>query len=49
MIRLMFETGRRAGEVVALEVADVALMQGTATVRPGKGDKGRAVPYRPDA
>ncbi|CAM3594190.1 tyrosine-type recombinase/integrase [Nocardioides zeicaulis] len=49
MIRLMFETGMRAGEVVALELVDVDLASGTATVRRGKGGKGRTVPFGPDA
>lgn len=49
MIRLMFETGMRAGEVVALEVGDVDLSEGVAIVRRGKGGKGRAVPFGPDA
>ena len=39
----------RAGEVVALELDDVDLAQGTATVRRGKGGKGRVVPFGPDA
>jgi len=49
LIRLMFETGMRAGEVVALEVADVDLTAGTAKVRRGKGGKGRVTPFGPDA
>lgn len=49
MIRLMFETGMRAGEVVALEFGDLDLPTGTATVRRGKGGKGRTVPFGPDA
>lgn len=49
IIRLMLETGMRAGEVVALEVADVDLAAGVATVRRGKGGKGRVVPFGPDA
>lgn len=49
MIRLMFETGMRAGEVVALELDDIDLATGTATVRRGKGGKGRTVPFGPDA
>jgi integrase/recombinase XerD len=49
LIRLMFETGTRAGEVVALQVADLDLSAGTATVRRGKGGKGRVVPFGPDA
>lgn len=49
MIRLMFETGMRAGECVALEMTDVDLAQQIATVRRGKGGKGRTVPFGPDA
>lgn len=49
LVRLMFETGMRAGEAVALEVADVDLAQGVAVVRRGKGGKGRTVPFGPDA
>jgi integrase len=49
MLRLMIETGMRAGEVVALEVDDVDLSNGIATVRRGKGGKGRTAPFGPDA
>lgn len=47
MIRLMLETGARAGEVVALEVADINLADGVAIVRRGKGGKGRPTPFGP--
>lgn len=47
ILRLMLETGMRAGEVVALELADVDLAHGLATVRRGKGGKGRVVPFGP--
>jgi site-specific recombinase XerD len=47
IVRLMIETGARAGEVVALGVADVDLAAGTATVRRGKGGRGRVVPFGP--
>lgn len=47
LLRLMVETGARAGEVVALAVADVDLSTGTALVRRGKGGKGRPVPFGP--
>jgi site-specific recombinase XerD len=47
ILRLMLETGTRAGEVVALELADVDLAGGLATVRRGKGGKGRVVPFGP--
>lgn len=49
MIRIMFETGARAGEVVALQVADVDLAAGGAIIRRGKGGKGRSVTFSPDA
>ena len=49
IVRLMLETGARAGEVVALAVVDVDLSAGTATVRRGKGGKGRVVPFGPQA
>lgn len=49
ILRLMIETGMRAGEVVSLEVADVDLQAGTAIVRRGKGGKGRSAPFGPDA
>jgi site-specific recombinase XerD len=47
LLRFMLETGARAGEVVALGVADVDLAQGVAIVRRGKGGKGRSVPFGP--
>jgi site-specific recombinase XerD len=47
ILRFMLETGTRAGEVVALEVADLDLIAGTAIVRRGKGGKGRSVPFGP--
>jgi site-specific recombinase XerC len=46
-MRLMVETGARAGEVLLLEVPDVDLGTGTAIVRRGKGGNGRSVPFRP--
>lgn len=49
IIRLMFETGIRAGEIVALELDDIDLAGGLATVRRGKGGKGRVAPFGPDA
>ena len=45
IVRLLAETGIRAGEVVALTVADVDLTRGLAVVRRGKGGKGRIVPF----
>jgi integrase/recombinase XerD len=47
ILRLMVETGARAGEVAALSVSDVDLIAGTAVVRRGKGGKGRVVPIGP--
>ena len=47
IVRLMAETGLRAGEVIGMQVADVDLQQGRATVRRGKGGKGRVVPFGP--
>ncbi|HEV8425712.1 MAG TPA: tyrosine-type recombinase/integrase [Actinomycetes bacterium] len=47
LVRLMLETGLRAGEAVALTVDDVDLRAGTALVRRGKGGKGRLVPFGP--
>jgi site-specific recombinase XerD len=47
LIRFMFETGTRAGEVVALQLDDVDLAAGAAIVRRGKGGKGRSVPFGP--
>jgi integrase/recombinase XerD len=46
ILTLMFTTGARAGEVVALQVADVNLrgVPPTAIIRRGKGGKGRVVP-----
>jgi integrase/recombinase XerD len=45
IIRFMVETGARAGEVLALTVADVDLAAGTAVIRRGKGGKARRVPF----
>ncbi|MDT5402486.1 MAG: hypothetical protein QOK33_5717, partial [Mycobacterium sp.] len=47
VVRLMMETGLRAGEAIALDVADVDLARGLATVWRGKGGKGRVVPFGP--
>lgn len=47
ILRFMLETGARAGEVVALGLTDVDLIEGTAIVRRGKGGKGRVVPFGP--
>ena len=47
LIRLMVETGTRAGEAAALALTDVDLREGVAVVRRGKGGKGRSVPFGP--
>lgn len=46
-LRLLLETGLRASELLALDVADVDLQQGVVTVRRGKGGKGRRVGVGP--
>lgn len=48
ILRFMFETGARAGEVVALELDDIDPAAGSAVIRRGKGGKGRSVPFGPD-
>lgn len=47
IVRLMAETGTRAGEVAALQLPDVDLPRSVAIVRRGKGGKGRSVPFGP--
>lgn len=47
IVRLMVETGSRAGETAVLGLADVDLAAGTAIFRRGKGGKGRMVPFGP--
>jgi integrase len=47
IVRLMLETMARAGEVVAMQVSDVDLRDGSAIIRRGKGGKGRRVPFGP--
>ena len=49
IVRLMAETGMRAGEVCGLTVTDVDLIRGLVTVRRGKGGKGRLAPFGPQA
>jgi site-specific recombinase XerC len=44
IIRMMFETGIRIGETIALQVGDVDLDAGRVTIRRGKGGRGRVVP-----
>lgn len=47
IVRLMLETGARAGEVVAMGVADIDVPRGMAVIRRGKGGRGRVVPFGP--
>ncbi|MFF4086368.1 tyrosine-type recombinase/integrase [Streptomyces nigra] len=47
IVRLMAETGARAGEIVGMRVTDIDLKRGAAIVRRGKGGKGRTVPVGP--
>jgi integrase/recombinase XerD len=47
IIRLMAETGMRAGECAVLKTSDVDTVRGNATVHRGKGAKGRMVPFSP--
>lgn len=50
LLRLMFTTGARAGEVVALQLDDLNLRADppTAVIRRGKGGAGRTVPLAPE-
>ena len=45
LVRLMAETGIRAGECATLALADVDTLHGRAIVRKGKGARDRAVPF----
>lgn len=47
IVRLMVETGARAGEVASLALDDVDLSAGTVVIRRGKGGRGRVVPVGP--
>jgi site-specific recombinase XerD len=47
IVRLMAESGLRAGECVGLQVGDVDINRGLVTVRRGKGGKGRIVAVGP--
>jgi site-specific recombinase XerD len=49
IVRLMAETGLRAGEMIGLTVDDVDLGRGLAIVTRGKGGKGRVVSFGPQA
>ena len=48
VVRLMLETGLRAGEVLGLTVEGVDVARGLAVVERGKGGKGRIVPFGPE-
>ena len=45
---IMWRSGLRVGETVALEWRDTDLTAGTLLVRLGKGGRGRTVPLHPD-
>jgi site-specific recombinase XerD len=47
IVRMLLETGMRAGELLGLTVEDVDLIRGLVTVRRGKGGAGRIVPLGP--
>jgi site-specific recombinase XerD len=47
IVRLMAETGMRAGEVIGMKTSDMDLQGGRAAIRRGKGGKGRVVPFGP--
>ena len=47
LVRLLVETGLRAGEAIALQLDDVDLAAGTLVVRRGKGGRGRIAPFGP--
>jgi site-specific recombinase XerD len=47
LLRLLLETGVRAGEALALHLDDLDLHAGLVRVRRGKGGKGRQVPIGP--
>jgi site-specific recombinase XerD len=47
IVRLLAETGMRAGELMDLGVDDVDVVRGLATIRRGKGGKGRVAAFGP--
>jgi integrase/recombinase XerD len=47
IVRVMLETGLRAGEVIGMTLPDTNLAAGSAIVRRGKGGRGRSVPLGP--
>jgi integrase/recombinase XerD len=47
IVRLAIETAARAEEILAMETGDVDLRRGLATIRRGKGGRGRRAPFGP--
>jgi integrase/recombinase XerD len=47
LVRLLLEGILRAGEILALDLEDVDVVNGSAIVRKGKGGRGRPVPFGP--
>ncbi len=47
IVRLMLETGARAGEIIGMQTSDIDLPHGLVTIRRGKGGKGRVAPFGP--
>jgi integrase/recombinase XerD len=47
IVRLMVETGLRAGEVIGLQTRDVNLQEGLVAVRRSNGGKARVAPFGP--
>jgi integrase/recombinase XerD len=47
IIRVAVETAARAEEILAMETGDIDLRRGLATIRRGKGGRGRRVPFGP--
>jgi integrase/recombinase XerD len=49
LLETLFATGARAREALALELEDLDLARGLATIKHGKGNKGRVVPLSEEA
>lgn len=47
LVRLMIDCGARAGEVIAMQRADLDITNGAVHINRGKGGKGRVVPFGP--
>lgn len=45
IVSLMYDTGLRLAEVASLDVGDLDMKHGSLTVRAGKGDRDRVVPF----